>query len=232
MPRCLARISRSSKFGVASLEYIGNVVTPETEGIQPMPPICSREAGPEISALEPIPDRVELLGDVTTRWLKLRHIANFDKKIATFVYNFPPGPGNVGVAYFLDVAGSLRSMLETLRDAGYDTGEIDATDAEVSEKLRDMYAGYRNVGTVSAGEIRDWVHALPTDRSKRSSTTCGASRRRRSPSRGCATARCSCCCRTCRAWKTSASSMTSRRRRRRGCSRRIATPRAASAPMR
>jgi len=152
----------ASKFGVASLEYIGNVVTPETEGIQPMPPICSREAGDEISALEPIPDRVELLGDVTARWLRLRHVPNSEKKIATFVYNFPPGPGNVGVAYFLDVAGSLREMLMTLQGAGYKTGEIEATDVELSDKLRDMHAGYRNVGTVSAGEIRDWAHALPT----------------------------------------------------------------------
>ncbi len=150
-----------SKFGVASLEYIGNVVTPETEGIQPMPPICSREAGEEISALEPIPDRVALLGDVTTRWLRLRHLKNSEKKIACFVYNFPPGPGNVGVAYFLDVAGSLRSMLLALRDAGYNVGEVDATDGEVSQKLRDMYAGYLNVGAVSAGEIREWAHALP-----------------------------------------------------------------------
>ena len=150
-----------SKFGVASLEYIGNVVTPETEGIQPLPPICSREAGPEISALEPIPDRVELLGDVTTRWLRLRHVPNSEKKIAFFVYNFPPGPGNVGVAYFLDVAGSLRSMLQALRSDGYDVGEIDDTDLAMSDKLRDMYAGHLNVGTVSAGEIREWVHALP-----------------------------------------------------------------------
>jgi hypothetical protein len=44
-----------SKYGVAMLEYIGNIVTPETEGIQPLPPICSREHGEEISALEPIP---------------------------------------------------------------------------------------------------------------------------------------------------------------------------------
>jgi cobalamin biosynthesis Mg chelatase CobN len=35
-----------------------------------------------------------------------------------FVYNFPPGPGNVGVALFLDVAASVRSMLEALRDDG------------------------------------------------------------------------------------------------------------------
>jgi cobalamin biosynthesis Mg chelatase CobN len=152
---------KHSKFGVASLEYIGNVVTPETEGIQPLPPICSREAGPEISALEPIPDRVTLLGDVTTRWLKLRHLKNSEKKLAVFVYNFPPGPGNVGVAYFLDVAGSLRSMLQTLKDEGYDVGEVDATDEAVSLKLRDMYAGYQNVGAVSAAEIRDWAHELP-----------------------------------------------------------------------
>ncbi len=151
----------NSKFGVASLEYIGNVVTPETEGIQPLPPICSREAGEEISALEPIPDRVALLGDVTTRWLRLRHLRNAEKKLAFFVYNFPPGPGNVGVAYFLDVAASLRSMLLALRDAGYDVGEVDATDAGVSQKLRDMYAGYHNVGAVSAGELREWAHALP-----------------------------------------------------------------------
>ena len=152
---------KHSKFGIASLEYIGNVVTPETEGIQPLPPICSREAGEEISALEPIPDRVTLLGDVTSRWLKLRHLANSEKKIAVFVYNFPPGPGNVGVAYFLDVAGSLRSMLTTLKAEGYDVGEVDETDEAVSLKLRDMYAGYSNVGAVSAGEIRDWAHELP-----------------------------------------------------------------------
>jgi cobalamin biosynthesis Mg chelatase CobN len=152
---------KHSKFGIASLEYIGNVVTPETEGIQPLPPICSREAGEEISALEPIPDRVTLLGDVTTRWLKLRHLKNSDKKLAVFVYNFPPGPGNVGVAYFLDVAGSLRSMLQTLKAEGYETGEVDETDEAVSLKLRDMYAGYSNVGAVSAGEIRDWAHELP-----------------------------------------------------------------------
>jgi cobalamin biosynthesis Mg chelatase CobN len=154
---------KRSKFGVASLEYIGNVVTPETEGIQPLPPICSRETtDPDVSALEPIPDRVNLVGDVTTRWLKLRALPNAEKKVAFFVYNFPPGPGNVGVAYFLDVAGSIRSILETLKGAGYAIGEVDATDAEISQKLRDMHAGHLSVGTVSAGEIRDWVHDLPT----------------------------------------------------------------------
>jgi cobalamin biosynthesis Mg chelatase CobN len=152
----------ASKFGVTSLEYIGNVVTPETEGIQPLPPICSREAtDPDVSALEPIPDRLTLLGDISTRWLRLRRLKNAEKKLAFFVYNFPPGPGNIGVAYFLDVAGSLRSMLETLREAGYSVGEIDADDAAFSQKLQDMYAGHLTVGTVSGAEIRDWVRDLP-----------------------------------------------------------------------
>ena len=151
----------NSKFGVAMLEYIGNVVTPETEGIQPLPPICSREHGPQISALEPIPDRVALVADVTTGWLRLRHLENGQKKIALFVYNFPPGPGNVGVAYFLDVAASVRSMLGALARAGYNVGEQDAADVVTSRKLQDMYAGAHHVGVVSATEIRDWVHDLP-----------------------------------------------------------------------
>jgi magnesium chelatase subunit H len=150
-----------SKYGVAMLEYIGNVVTPETEGIQPLPPICSREPGEEISALEPIPDRVDLVADVTTRWLRLRHLENEQKKLAFFVYNFPPGPGNVGVAYFLDVAASVRSMLGALAEAGYAVGELDESDAVTSRKLQELYFGEHHVGVVSAAEIRDWVHDLP-----------------------------------------------------------------------
>jgi cobalamin biosynthesis Mg chelatase CobN len=153
----------ASKFGVASLEYIGNVVTPETEGIQPFPPICSREAtNSDVSALEPIPDRVDMIADTMTRWLKLRSLANAEKKIALFVYNFPPGPGNMGVAYFLDVAGSIRTTLNAMKDAGYTVSNIDETDEAVSKRLQAMYAGYETVGAVSAPEIRDWVHDLPT----------------------------------------------------------------------
>jgi cobalamin biosynthesis Mg chelatase CobN len=155
----------ASKFGVASLEYIGNVVTPETEGIQPMPPICSREhTNADVSALEPIPDRIALLADTTTAWLKLRAMPNAEKKVAFFIYNFPPGPGNVGVALFLDVAASTREMLIALRDQGYTVGDVDETDAEMSLKLQDVYAGYRTIGAVSAAEIRDWVADLPTSK--------------------------------------------------------------------
>jgi cobalamin biosynthesis Mg chelatase CobN len=155
---------KHSKFGIASLEYIGNVMTPETEGIQPLPPICSREyTDDDVSALTPIPDRVELLGETTSRWLKLKHLPNAEKKIAIFVYNFPPGPGNVGVALFLDVAASVRSILESLRAAGYNAGEADESDEAVSAKLQEMYAGRMAVGAVSGAEIRDWVHDLPPD---------------------------------------------------------------------
>ena len=155
-----ADIARSTT-GVATLEYIGNIVTPETEGIQPLPPICSREPGEAVSALVPIADRIDLVADVMDGWLRLRRRANSDKRVALFAYNFPPGPGNVGVAYFLDVAGSLRSILTALRDAGYSVGDIDESDAVTSRRLREMYAGEHHVGVVSAGEIRYWAHELP-----------------------------------------------------------------------
>ena len=58
-----------------------------------------------------------------------------------------------------------KEEIESLiRDAGYEVGPIDATDVELSKKLQDMYAGHLTVGAVSAGEIRDWVHDLPTAR--------------------------------------------------------------------
>jgi cobalamin biosynthesis Mg chelatase CobN len=155
---------KASNFGIASLEYIGNVMTPETEGIQPLPPICSREqTDADVSALTPIPDRVALVGETISRWLRLRHLPNGEKKIAIFVYNFPPGPGNVGSAFFLDVAGSLREALNTLKESGYVIGEVDETDESVSLKLQEMYAGRQVVGAVSGAEIRDWVHDLPPE---------------------------------------------------------------------
>jgi cobalamin biosynthesis Mg chelatase CobN len=168
-----ADIARSTT-GIASLEYIGNVVTPETEGITPLPPICSREPGAEISALEPIADRIDVVADVTTRWLRLRTLANAEKKLAVFVYNFPPGPANVGVAYFLDVAASLREMLAALSAEGYTVGPLDPDDATTSRKLREMHAGEHHVGTVSAGEIRDWVAELPLQAQALFATTWGA----------------------------------------------------------
>ena len=119
---------------------------------------------------------------------QLRALPNAEKKVALFVYNFPPGPGNVGVAYFLDVAGSIRSILETLEDAGYATGEIDATDAEIREAAGHV-RGRSDVGRLGRRDTR--LGARSADRARSALLRRrGASRRRRCRSRGCVSATC------------------------------------------
>ena len=57
------------------------------------------------------------------RWQKLQRQANQDKRIAIVYYNHPPGRHNIG-ADNLDVPASLWQILQALKAAGYNTGEL------------------------------------------------------------------------------------------------------------
>ncbi|WP_082627266.1 cobaltochelatase subunit CobN [Colwellia sp. TT2012] len=48
----------------------------------------------------------------------LAHINNSDKKIATFIWNYPPGEKNIGAA-FLDVPTSIENIAKAMKDKGY-----------------------------------------------------------------------------------------------------------------
>ncbi|CAA0101873.1 Aerobic cobaltochelatase subunit CobN [Halioglobus japonicus] len=67
------------------------------------------------------------------RWQRLQTIPNSDKRIAIIYYNHPPGRHNIG-ADNLDVPASLWQILTQLTAAGYDTGELPAS----QEALLDM----------------------------------------------------------------------------------------------
>ncbi len=49
---------------------------------------------------------------------KLAHLPNKDKKIATFIWNYPPGEKNIGAA-FLDVPGSIEQIANAMKAQGY-----------------------------------------------------------------------------------------------------------------
>lgn len=55
---------------------------------------------------------------------QLANIANKDKKIATFIWNYPPGEKNIGAA-FLDVPNSLVQISSALKAQGYAINEQD-----------------------------------------------------------------------------------------------------------
>ncbi|QOL27191.1 cobaltochelatase subunit CobN [Thalassotalea sp. LPB0316] len=72
----------------------------------------------------------------------LTHIANQDKKIATFIWNYPPGEKNIGAA-FLDVPSSIEQIAVAMKAQGYN---IDVKTSEyliesAGKLLRPYYRG-------------------------------------------------------------------------------------------
>lgn len=50
-----------------------------------------------------------------SQWANLRAKKNQEKKLAVTIFSFPPDKGNVGTAAYLDVFGSIHTVLTKLR---------------------------------------------------------------------------------------------------------------------
>lgn len=49
------------------------------------------------------------------QWATLRSKKNAEKKLAVTIFSFPPDKGNVGTAAYLDVFGSIHTVLTKLQ---------------------------------------------------------------------------------------------------------------------
>ena len=111
-------------------------------------------------------ERVYALADRLKKWHALRRKKKSDRKLAVMLYGFPPGVGATGTAALLNVPKSLESLLERLRDEGYDLGlESDAPvpDGEaLIEALRAL-----DDGRVVAGGVEAARAALETVRAEK-----------------------------------------------------------------
>ena len=70
-------------------------------------------------------DELNALVERAYNHARLPHIANADKKVATFIWNYPPGEKNVGAA-FLDVPSSIAQIVKEMKKQGYSVEEKDA----------------------------------------------------------------------------------------------------------
>lgn len=104
-----------------------------------------------------ISSHLEALVERAYNHASLAHIPNAEKKIATFIWNYPPGEKNVGAA-FLDVPSSIRQITQALMAQGY---QVEPEEAETliyyaGELLR---PGYRNEDFAPLVEkgLADWL---------------------------------------------------------------------------
>ncbi len=124
---------------------------PEMYGATEPMIVASTEGGSQgvPSHLEPIPERVHAAAARAHRWVTLAEKPNADKKLALIYYNNPPGKGNIGASY-LNLAPSIRAVLQTLNASGYNTGKTLPTTDEILAQLANV--GH-NVENWEPGEL-------------------------------------------------------------------------------
>lgn len=100
----------------------------------------------------------------------LKHIANQDKKVATFIWNYPPGEKNIGAA-FLDVPRSIENIAKAMKEKDYkvDVKEHKELIESAGKLLRPYYRG-EDAEQLIAQDLAEymplstyltWFNALP-----------------------------------------------------------------------
>ncbi len=120
---------RASPEGLSPVETYATVVLPELDGAWGPVPVLGLERtevdGFQVTRGVALPERVERLANRTLAWIRLARKTPAERRIAVVIYDYPPGPGNLGNASYLDVSASLAALLDGLAGAGYDTGPGD-----------------------------------------------------------------------------------------------------------
>lgn len=112
--------------GLSPVETYATVVLPELDGaMEPTPLfglINEEVRGVQITRAGALVERAGRIAGRACSWMRLRHLKNSDKRVALIIYDYPPGPGNVGNASYLDVAKSLKNIFARLEEEEYDLG--------------------------------------------------------------------------------------------------------------
>ena len=109
----------------------------------------SNLTGARIVTYIPYERNVELFTDRIDSWVDLKYAANADKLISIIYYNYPPGKQNIGSSY-LDTITSIYNILITLKNEGYDVGQLPDNVSELEDLM--LKCGI-NVATWAPGEL-------------------------------------------------------------------------------
>ena len=159
-----------------SIHY--RIAMPELQGVsQPQilaltePAKIDKQTGAQLTQSLPITKQITRHAQRMQRWLDLQQKDNADKRVAIVYYNHPPGRHNIG-ADNLNVPESLLEILNGLKNAGYQTGEL-PKDAEslldmlqlqgvnLPEDAQALSAMSKVANTMTADDYQRWFKQLP-----------------------------------------------------------------------
>jgi cobaltochelatase CobN len=115
----------ASDAGLSPLDTAWQVAIPEFDGRIISVPFSFKErleeapVGTALTVYRADPERTRRLAGLATRFARLRHIPNSEKKVAVLLSNYPTKHSRVGNAVGLDTPRSAVRLLAALREAGY-----------------------------------------------------------------------------------------------------------------
>lgn len=117
---------RESPSGISPSETTVSLLLPELDGCIDEIPVAAMSA-PRVGAddrialeqLEMIDEQVDRLVQRVGGMLRLRALANEDKRVAIIGYDYPAGEGNMLGGAFIDAAASIEAIMADLTAQGY-----------------------------------------------------------------------------------------------------------------
>lgn len=129
---------RDTMAGLSPSEVLVSLMLPELDGCLDEITIAANSTAPDdelANQLVLIDEQVDRLVGRVAGLLRLRHLANQDKRVAIVGYDYPSGEGNLLGGAFLDTAASIEAILLNLREHGYTV-----TPPEAGQLLNDLLA--------------------------------------------------------------------------------------------
>jgi cobaltochelatase CobN len=168
----------ASARGLSPVEAAMHVILPEFDGRVGTVPVSFKEPladgaglGTPVSGYAPDEERIARLMEIVRRSIALRRKPNREKRVAVVLTNSTARISRIGNAVGLDAPASLLRLLERLREAGYEVGDlppdgdtlihtlIERCSYDVEYLTDEQLANA--AGRVPAGDYARWFAELP-----------------------------------------------------------------------
>ncbi|MBW2200699.1 MAG: cobaltochelatase subunit CobN, partial [Deltaproteobacteria bacterium] len=153
---------RDDPIGIPPLDVVWNIANPEISGLVEPTPLTGKvkvfdtRSGKTLFVHKPIKENIRQLIPRLKMWIKLKHKANENKRVAILYYNHSQGKQNIGASY-LNVFRSLELIFSRMKEEGY---RIEMDEDISEEAIKELILKYgRNIGSWAPGELDKMIRA-------------------------------------------------------------------------